>query len=156
MAQEESTEAEMASEGSEDTVRSSPARRALKIGGGIILGLILLVLLAVAALNTGPGKRFVANQIANLAFANGLKIEAGRIDGSLYGRMILRNLKISDPKGVFLTSPAVVVDWRPFKYLQNHVEVHELSSKRRTEESRVGKGCVSQCNIQGCAIPSKK
>src|SRR3546814_7875301 len=75
MAQEDSTEAEMASEGSEDTVRSSPARRALKIGGGIILGLILLVLLAVAALNTGPGKRFVANQIANLAFANGLKIE---------------------------------------------------------------------------------
>src|SRR3546814_1198798 len=81
---------------------------------------------------TGPGKRFVANQIANLAFANGLKIEAGRIDGSLYGRMILRNLKISDPKGVFLTSPAVVVDWRPFKYLQNHVDVHELSSKRIT------------------------
>src|SRR3546814_2406217 len=68
MAQEDSTEAEMASEGSEDTVRSSPARRALEIGGGIILGLILLVLLAVAALNTGPGKRFVANQIANLAF----------------------------------------------------------------------------------------
>src|SRR3546814_19014110 len=46
--------------------------------------------------------------------------------------MILRNLKISDPKGVFLTSPAVVVDWRPFKYLQNHVDVHELSSKRIT------------------------
>src|SRR3546814_2737383 len=67
-----------------------------------------------------------------LAFANGLKIEAGRIDGSLYGRMILRNLKISDPKGVFLTSPAVVVDWRPFKYLQNHFDVHELSSKRTT------------------------
>src|SRR3546814_17217722 len=67
-----------------------------------------------------------------LAFANGLKIEAGRIDGSLYGRMILRNLKISDTKGVFLTSPAVVVDWRPFKYLQNHVDVHDLSSKRIT------------------------
>src|SRR3546814_16740053 len=46
--------------------------------------------------------------------------------------MILRNLKISDPKGVFLTSPAVVVDWRRFKYLQNHVDVHELSSKRIT------------------------
>src|SRR3546814_10503166 len=46
--------------------------------------------------------------------------------------MILRNLKISDPKGVFLTSPAVVVDWRPFKYLRNHVDVHELSSKRIT------------------------
>src|SRR3546814_17024549 len=67
-----------------------------------------------------------------LAFANGLKIEAGRIDGSLYGRMILRNLKISDPTGVFLPSPAVVVDWRPFKYLQNHFDVHELSSTRIT------------------------
>src|SRR3546814_12274539 len=55
MAQEDSTEAEMASEGSEDTVRSSPARRALKIGGGVILGLIQLVLLAVAAPH--PGER---------------------------------------------------------------------------------------------------
>src|SRR3546814_18292878 len=118
MAQEDSTEAEMASEGSEDTVRSSPARRALKIGGGIILGLILLVLLAVAALHTGPGKRFVANQIANLAFANGSNIETGRIDGPLYGRLILRNLKISSPKGGFLTSPSFSLDWWPFQTLQ--------------------------------------
>src|SRR3546814_8283963 len=84
MAQEDSTEAEMASEGSEDTVRSSPARRALKIGGGIILVLILLVLLAVAVIYTGPGQRFVAHQIGNLAFSTGSHIAAGRIDGSLY------------------------------------------------------------------------
>src|SRR3546814_9145016 len=87
MAQEDSTEAEMASEGSEDTVRSSTARRALKIGGGIILGLILLVLLDVAAHNTGPEKRFDDNQIANLDVANGLKYEAGRIAGYLHGLM---------------------------------------------------------------------
>src|SRR3546814_16496478 len=101
----------MASEGSEDTVRSSPARRALKIGGGILLGLILLVLLAVAALNTGPGKRFVANQIANLAFDKGLKHEAGRIHGSLYGRMILHNPKQSTSQGGFFDTTTSGVVW---------------------------------------------
>src|SRR3546814_14190476 len=46
--------------------------------------------------------------------------------------MIRLNRKISDPKVVVRTAPAVVVDLLPFKDLQNHVDVHELSSKRIT------------------------
>jgi translocation and assembly module TamB len=33
---------------------------------------------------------------------------------TLYGRMRLMDLRVSDPKGVFLSSPRLDVDWRPF------------------------------------------
>ena len=52
----------------------------------------------------------------------------GRIDGSLYGQMVLSDVRVADPKGVFLTSPRLSVDWRPFAFVDNHVDVRTLST----------------------------
>ncbi|MGJ3629981.1 hypothetical protein AB5I41_30175 [Sphingomonas sp. MMS24-JH45] len=64
----------------------------------------------------------------------------GRIDGSLYGAMRLSDVRVSDPKGVFLTSPRLDVDWRPFAYVNNHVDVKSVGSDlitlRRNPELR--------------------
>ncbi|MBA3835581.1 MAG: hypothetical protein H0X53_07020, partial [Sphingomonas sp.] len=83
-------------------------------------------------LNSDPGRRFVAERIAGLEFANGLKIGVGRIDGSLYGRMTLHRLTLSDSRGVFLTVPEARLDWRPFAYLDQHIDIRTLYAPTAT------------------------
>ncbi len=94
----------------------------------LILGLVVLVGIVVFGINTDPGRRFVANRIGGYTTASGLNIKVGRIDGSLYGAMVLSDVRVADPKGVFLTSPKLSVDWRPFAFVDNHVDVRTLST----------------------------
>src|SRR3546814_15020951 len=42
--------------------------------------------------------------------------------------MVLRDVRVRDPKGVFLTAPQLAIDWRPFAYLNNHIDVRALAS----------------------------
>ncbi len=97
---------------------------------GLVTGLAALVAVGVYLLDTGPGHRFVADQIRQLEFETGMQIEVGRIEGSIYGEMVLRNLSVRDPRGEFLYSPEVKVDWRPFAYLSNHVDIRSLTAGR--------------------------
>jgi translocation and assembly module TamB len=104
-------------------------QRILKWIGIALVALLLLLLAIVFGINTDPGRRFVANQLGNYNTAGGLNIKVGRIDGSLYGRMVLTDVRVSDPKGVFITSPRLDVDWRPFAFVNNHVNVKSLNSE---------------------------
>ncbi|WP_375286879.1 translocation/assembly module TamB domain-containing protein [Sphingomonas sp.] len=112
-----------------ETVRHRPLwQRILKWIGLTLLGLVILLFAILLGINTDPGRRFVADQIGGYKTASGLNIKVGRIDGSLYGAMVLRDLRVSDPKGVFLTSPRLDVDWRPFAFVNNHVDVRSLGA----------------------------
>ncbi len=91
--------------------------------GIALAGLLALALLLVLGLNTGPGRRLIATQLGGYTTASGVNIKVGRIEGSIYGRMILSDLRVSDPQGVFMTSPRVEVDWRPFAYANNRIDV---------------------------------
>lgn len=94
-----------------------------------VAGLFLLLLLGIAALNTSAGRRLLANRLAGFETASGLSLSADRIDGSIYGRMILKGVRVRDTRGTFLSADRMVLDWRPFAYLfSNRVEVHELTS----------------------------
>lgn len=100
--------------------------------GGIALGLLALALLAVLALtllNTAPGRSFVARQLAGIAPESGLKVDVGRLEGSLYGRLRIRDLRLSDPQGVFATSPLVELDWRPAALIQKQVAINALTAE---------------------------
>jgi translocation and assembly module TamB len=110
-------------------VRRPLWQRILKWVLFLILGLAVLVGVVVLGINTDPGRRFVANRIGGYTTASGLNIKVGRIDGSLYGRMVLSDVRVADPKGVFLTSPRLSVDWRPFAFVDNHVDVRALSTE---------------------------
>lgn len=104
--------------------------RALKTVVTVVLGAVLLAGALIFGIDTGPGHRFVAEQIAGLRFDNGMRIKVGRIEGSLYGRMTLHDLSVSDPQGEFLFSPEIDVDWRPFAYLDKHVDVRSAVAER--------------------------
>lgn len=117
----------------EDTQIEPPRRNRAPIvakwGAIVIGGLVLLVAALLIGLNTGPGKRFVADQIGALEFENGMGIDVGRIEGSLYGEMILHDVSLSDSKGTFLTSPEMRMDWRPFASINSHIDIRSLTSR---------------------------
>lgn len=94
---------------------------------GISLLVILLLLGAFAAwLNTDPGRRFIVRQINNFEAASGLQVHVDRITGSVFGEMTLHGLALSDPRGVFFRAPTAELDYRPFAYLSNHIDIRSL------------------------------
>jgi len=112
-----------------EPARRNRARFFAKWSAIVVGGLVLLVAALLIGLNTGPGKRFVADQIGALEFENGMGIEVGRIEGSLYGEMILHDVSLSDPKGTFVTSPEMRMDWRPFAFINSHIDIRSLTSR---------------------------
>ena len=92
---------------------------------------MLLVLVAgYVWLDTRSGHAFVERQIAGLTLENGLNIRIGRIEGSIYGSAVLKDVRFRDPKGEFARSPEIRLDWSPFAYLNNAVDIDALTAKR--------------------------
>ncbi|URW76714.1 translocation/assembly module TamB domain-containing protein [Sphingomonas donggukensis] len=96
--------------------------------GIVLAALVLLAIVVVLGINTQPGRRFVADRLSAYTLANGLNVRVGRIEGSIYGAMVLRDVRVQDQKGTFLMSPELRVDWRPFAFARNHVDVRSLTS----------------------------
>ena len=97
----------------------------------LVLLLVLLALLAGALvlLDTAPGHRFIVDRIAQVETATGLRIRVARIEGSIYGEARLKGVAVSDPQGVFLTSPEILVDWAPGAWLYNSLHIDRLESQ---------------------------
>ncbi|TRD10737.1 DUF490 domain-containing protein [Erythrobacter insulae] len=105
-------------------------RRWLKRLGWLLAILLAPLLLAAIFLSTPIGKRFLADQIAEVAPASGLRFEVGRIEGDIYGESVLHDVELSDPKGVFLTIPEVELSWRPLSWIWSGIDVRKLSARR--------------------------
>ncbi|WP_120716229.1 translocation/assembly module TamB domain-containing protein [Tsuneonella amylolytica] len=112
--------------------RFARSRRAAKWALGILAGLVLLVIAALAVLNSPIGHRWVTDQIAKVAPASGLEIDIGRIEGNLYGKARLHDVTLSDPKGRFLFVPMVDLDWRPTSWFTRGLDIRELTTHRGT------------------------
>ncbi|WP_157216304.1 translocation/assembly module TamB domain-containing protein [Flavisphingomonas formosensis] len=114
----------------ETIVRERPALgwRIAKWTGLVVAALLAFLLLFVLFLNTGPGRAFLARQIAAYETQSGISVHIRRIDGSIYDRMELIGLSVNDTKGAFLTSDHVTLDWRPFAYLGKKLDVRALLS----------------------------
>lgn len=107
---------------------ADPLRRILAVLGFGLFGLVALALIGLQVLNTGPGQRFLASQLDRIAPRSGLTIAVGRLEGSLYGRLIIHDLRVGDPQGVFLAAPRVELDWRPAAFIQNKLEINSLTA----------------------------
>ncbi|HSF12498.1 MAG TPA: DUF490 domain-containing protein, partial [Erythrobacter sp.] len=110
-------------------VSSSRRRWAKRLGWALALLLTPLVLIA-GFFATPIGKRVIADQIAAVAPASGLRFEVGRIEGDIYNQAVLRRVVVRDPKGVFLTIPEVRLDWRPLNWLWSGLDIRELTARR--------------------------
>lgn len=119
--------------GAESQGASQPARKGWRWRRFILQALAVLagvLVLGLVVLNSPIGHRFVVDQIAKVAPASGLRINIGRIEGSLYGEAVLNDVTLSDPKGPFLTVPRVELDWRPFNWFFRGLDVRKLIAQR--------------------------
>jgi len=93
---------------------------------GAVLGLLAIVGAALLIVDTDVGHRFVADRIAAIKTANGLRFTVGRIDGSLYGDTRLTDLRVYDLEGLVFQAPDVTLDWSPFDWFSNRLSIRRL------------------------------
>ena len=97
-----------------------------------VLAIILGALVALAAgfllwLNSDSGRRFIVNQINGLEMASGLRIHVDEIEGSIWDKMTVRGLTLSDPRGAFFAAPVAELDYDLSSYLRrSQIEIHSL------------------------------
>lgn len=95
-----------------------------------LLALVLLILvpplLILIALETGPGQRFAVSQLNELLSGEEGGIEIGEMGGSLWDRLTLAKVVMSDADGVWLTVSDITLDWSPFALLTSEAAVDLL------------------------------
>lgn len=108
------------------------SRRLLNEVLALLLVLLLLLGAGLVLLDSAPGHRWLIDRIASMETATGLKVQIGRIDGSIFGKSRLRNVRVSDSKGVFLTSPDIMLDWAPGAWIGNRLHIDRIEAGRVT------------------------
>ena len=116
-----------------DTVPPPMKRRRRRWGplrwiGGLLLAIVAAFACALFVIDTDPGHRFLSDRLAALTPRSGLRIHIGRIDGSIWGETRLRDVRLSDPQGLFLEVPELALDWHPIAWLANRVDVDRLAT----------------------------
>jgi translocation and assembly module TamB len=98
----------------------------------LLLPLAIVAMLAMAAgiLDTAIGHRLLADALAETTLDNGLHVQIGRIDGSIYGRAVLEDTTLLDVRGAFLKVPVTNLDWRPFAWFAAGLDIRELTLRR--------------------------
>ena len=102
-------------------------RRGLRWLGLGIAALVAVFVAALALVDTGIGHRWVTERIATVHTANGLRFAIGRIDGSLYGKARLTDVRVYDLDGLLLQAPSVDLDWRPWAWLRHRLVIKRLA-----------------------------
>jgi translocation and assembly module TamB len=117
----------------EDDPPESPARprrrwRVLRALGLAVAGFAALVLGALWGIDTGPGHRLIADRIAAMRPSSGLRIRIGRIDGSIWTRATLRDVRLYDLDGQFFEAPELALAWHPTRWLHNRLDIDRLAA----------------------------
>ncbi|MFD2501865.1 hypothetical protein ACFSTI_27580 [Rhizorhabdus histidinilytica] len=105
--------------------RRHPVLRFVAIG---LLSLLLLCSAAIWMLDSGPGHRLIIDRIGALRPSSGLRIRIGRIDGSIWNRATLRDLRLYDNQGLFLEAPEIALDWRPAAWVANKLWIRSVET----------------------------
>src|SRR5262245_38594593 len=106
--------------------RRHPAVSVAKWIGITLIAVLLLVAAFLVWLNSSAGRRYIVTQINAFETVSGLQVRVGRIEGSVFGRLVLHDLSLADPQGTFFRAPRAELDYRPFAYFRNHIDVRSL------------------------------
>ncbi|WEK41674.1 MAG: translocation/assembly module TamB [Candidatus Sphingomonas colombiensis] len=101
-------------------------RRAARWIAGLAAAALAIFGAAVLIVDTDIGRRWVADRIAEVRTPSGLRFTVGRIDGSLYGRAVLRDVRVYDLDGLVFAAPVARLDWAPFRWFSNRLDISSL------------------------------
>lgn len=101
-------------------------RRVARWATRLIVALLAIVAVSAVVIDTDVGHRIVADRVNALAPDNGLRFHLGRIEGSLYGKAELVDFRLYDPHGLVLAVPRAQLDWSPFAWLANRLDITAL------------------------------
>ncbi|WP_210358678.1 translocation/assembly module TamB domain-containing protein [Sphingomonas beigongshangi] len=107
-------------------------RRAWRWIAGLLAALLLVIGVAFVVVDSDVGHRWVATRIGTIRTANGLRFAIGRIDGSLYGRSRLRDVRVYDLDGLLVQAPEATLDWRPLAWMRNRLDIRALIVSQAT------------------------
>ncbi len=93
--------------------------------GVLVLAPVALVLLVLAAANTGPGRRLIETQAGSLS--GGLVALHG-LSGRFPDALRLAHLEVHDTKGTWLTLDGVTLDWSPTALLGRIARISRLAA----------------------------
>jgi translocation and assembly module TamB len=117
----------------EEQARRAPAWLRWSRGIGLLLAAFGVLLGGGLVLLDSPlGHRLMADRVAAFEPASGLRVRVGRIEGSLFTALMLREVTFSDPKGRFLTVPETALDWRPLAWARGLLDIRSLTLRRAT------------------------
>ena len=112
----------------EVAIEAAPRRRWPRVLGWIAAALLAIVVATVGVIDTAPGHRLIADRVAALRPSSGLRIHIGRIDGSLWHRTVLRDVRLYDLRGQFFEAPELRLDWHPLRWFHNRLDIDRLSA----------------------------
>ena len=102
-------------------------RRALLILAGVIAVLMVAVLGLVAAANTDWGRARIIALVEEATADGPVRVSIGAIDGTLPGRIELRDVAAYDDQGQFARAGSLLLDWTLLDLLAGRVSVNVLA-----------------------------
>ena len=106
--------------------------RALRWVASVLLALVLVVGALLLLADSSIGHRYIIDRIEALRPASGLRFQVGRIDGSIWNRATITDLRVADTKGIFFEAPLVALDWQPSAWIGNRLDITSLTAPRAT------------------------
>jgi translocation and assembly module TamB len=103
-------------------------RRFLKWLALAFLGLLAVIGALLLLIDTSAGHRLIVDRVEAMRPSSGLRIQIGRIDGSVWNRARIRDLRLSDPRGVFFESGDISLDWTPVAWWGNKLDIASVTA----------------------------
>lgn len=112
--------------------RERPPRLGAFAGTAVLVAAAVFCLLAVLliGLHTPPGRRVVADIIAQRLSGDGVTLTIGRLEGSPLRQFTLLDVALSDAAGPIAVGDIVRVRWRPLAALTGAVDIPAISIER--------------------------
>ncbi|MEO7209208.1 MAG: translocation/assembly module TamB domain-containing protein [Steroidobacteraceae bacterium] len=121
-------------------------RRPLKIIAWVAGGLALLLVLVAATVlvvgNTMTGRVQIEKLVARLTGGN---VQLSGLGGSFPSHLTLQQLTLKDAAGIWLTARKIELDWTPWSYLEDRLQINRLQvasvdMERRPQSSSTATG----------------
>jgi autotransporter translocation and assembly factor TamB len=100
---------------------------------GISLGIVLFLLIISAVylgLQTDNGREFIGEYVTSLLQSEDMQFDFGEISGSLPAEIRVKNVRIRDKEGAWLTLEGLRIDWSPFALFRSKLNLKKVHIDR--------------------------